>query len=342
MGDSPGEMYALSVLLTLLALLAVLLRLHARRIKRVEFAWDDYLIVLALAFTTATGVCMVIGAAIGDLGSHTLVMSNGHPVFDHHTEVFLQIAYASQLTQTLAVGFTNIFVVNRFAKFGWAMIGLVIAWTGAFFISNLLQCWPISANWNLTASETTNCVHTTNMYLAQAWSDVFMDVVILSLPIPCIWNLQMPVKRKIAISAMFLLGALCFDTNRLLANGGVLAGRCWRLSPFATPNLRTNSFGKLSQEHSNNALELFHPQQTKRIRQGYERRFVYIILRAPCVQYIVGDVAHKDSYNIYECQIRGHCIETKAKKSAIWGFSKPADTATKRMAVEVFDAEDNV
>ena len=48
MGDSPGEMYALSVLLTLLALLAVLLRLHARRIKRVEFAWDDYLIVLAL------------------------------------------------------------------------------------------------------------------------------------------------------------------------------------------------------------------------------------------------------------------------------------------------------
>lgn len=71
--------------------------------------------------------------------------------------------------------FNRIFVVNIFAKISWTMIGIVIAWICAFFIANLLQCWPIAANWNFTASEATNCVHTTRMYLGQAWSDVFTD-----------------------------------------------------------------------------------------------------------------------------------------------------------------------
>lgn len=57
----------------------------------------------------------------------------------------------------------------------WTMTGLVIAWTVGFFIANLLQCWPISANWNGSASEATNCTHTAAMYLGQAWSDVFTD-----------------------------------------------------------------------------------------------------------------------------------------------------------------------
>lgn len=30
-------------------------------------------------------------------------------------------------------------------------------------------------NWSFTASEATDCIHTTRMYLGQAWSDVFTD-----------------------------------------------------------------------------------------------------------------------------------------------------------------------
>ena len=43
-----GSMYALAVLLTLLAVVAVLLRFYARVIKKAGIACDDYLIVLAL------------------------------------------------------------------------------------------------------------------------------------------------------------------------------------------------------------------------------------------------------------------------------------------------------
>ena len=46
--ETPGKMYALSTVLTLLAAVAVLVRLHARKIKNAVLAWDDYLILFAL------------------------------------------------------------------------------------------------------------------------------------------------------------------------------------------------------------------------------------------------------------------------------------------------------
>ena len=48
MGETPGKMYALAIVLTLLAAVAVLLRLYARKLMNVILAWDDYLIFCAL------------------------------------------------------------------------------------------------------------------------------------------------------------------------------------------------------------------------------------------------------------------------------------------------------
>lgn len=48
MGETPGKMYALATVLTLLATIAVLLRFYARKIKNARIEWDDYLIVFAL------------------------------------------------------------------------------------------------------------------------------------------------------------------------------------------------------------------------------------------------------------------------------------------------------
>ena len=64
------------------------------------------------------------------------------------------------------------------------MIGLTLTWTVAFFAANLLQCLPISENWSSLGAAPGTCIRTTMMYLAQAWSDVFTDVMILSMPLP--------------------------------------------------------------------------------------------------------------------------------------------------------------
>lgn len=63
-------------------------------------------------------------------------------------------------------------------------------------------------NWTLYGAMDGVCINTNALILAQAYSDVFTDILILSLPLPCIWAMQMPIKHRLAICGIFLTGAL--------------------------------------------------------------------------------------------------------------------------------------
>lgn len=52
MAETPGKMYALATVLTLLAVTAVGLRFKARYLRKADLAWDDYTIALALVNET--------------------------------------------------------------------------------------------------------------------------------------------------------------------------------------------------------------------------------------------------------------------------------------------------
>ena len=70
------------------------------------------------------------------------------------------------------------------------MIGLIAIWTIAFFLANLLQCLPISENWVSLSPAPGTCIDALMMYQAEAWSDVFTDVMILSMPLPWVCRLS--------------------------------------------------------------------------------------------------------------------------------------------------------
>ena len=46
--ESAGKMYALAIVLGLLAIVATALRFYARRMKQASLSWDDYMILPAL------------------------------------------------------------------------------------------------------------------------------------------------------------------------------------------------------------------------------------------------------------------------------------------------------
>lgn len=48
MVQSPGQVVGITVFLMVLALLAIVLRFCARRLKKVGLGWDDYTIVAAM------------------------------------------------------------------------------------------------------------------------------------------------------------------------------------------------------------------------------------------------------------------------------------------------------
>lgn len=53
MGETPEKMYAMAVILSVMAVVAVVLRFYARYLKAAGYWWDEYLIVPAL-------VCVVV------------------------------------------------------------------------------------------------------------------------------------------------------------------------------------------------------------------------------------------------------------------------------------------
>lgn len=48
MSETPGKMYALAVVLSLLAIAATVLRFYARYIKKAGYSWDDMVLLPAL------------------------------------------------------------------------------------------------------------------------------------------------------------------------------------------------------------------------------------------------------------------------------------------------------
>ena len=95
----------------------------------------------------------------------------------------------------------------------WTGIAVATIWTISFFFANVFQCWPIETNWTGWGNVHKKCIHVNQMIIAQAYTDIFTDVLILSLPLPNIWVLQIPPRHKVAISLIFLLGALTVCTG---------------------------------------------------------------------------------------------------------------------------------
>lgn len=90
----------------------------------------------------------------------------------------------------------------------WAVLVACIAWLVSIFFSSIFQCYPVSKAWDATHMAPGSCIDQLSFFIASAATDLLTDVMILSLPVPMVFKLQMPLRRKLAVSGMFLLGAL--------------------------------------------------------------------------------------------------------------------------------------
>ena len=79
----------------------------------------------------------------------------------------------------------------------------VIAWGIAVILVSIFQCNPVLGAWDLTVPAT--CITLRKFYLANAVPNIVMDVIILALPIPNIWALQMSIRQKYVVSGLLLV-----------------------------------------------------------------------------------------------------------------------------------------
>ena len=75
-----------------------------------------------------------------------------------------------------------------------------------FLIVPAAQCRPRSKIWN--PEEPGECVDVFKLYIASSVFNLVSDFAMLSVPIYLVWRLQMSVRRKVGVSAIFCTGGL--------------------------------------------------------------------------------------------------------------------------------------
>ncbi|KAJ5263387.1 hypothetical protein N7478_010992 [Penicillium angulare] len=90
----------------------------------------------------------------------------------------------------------------------WVCLGICLSWAIGCAIAFSVSCLPPSYFWEQYQDSTGGkCV--TNLYayyLGNAAANVFTDIMILFVPLPTIWRLQMRTSQKVFVSSIFLLG----------------------------------------------------------------------------------------------------------------------------------------
>ena len=80
-------------------------------------------------------------------------------------------------------------------------------WVGCT-VATLTACIPLKWNWINNLVDPRYCFNYNIFWMAAGICEVFLDVIILTLPIRAVHRLQLSRKRKATISLIFLLGGL--------------------------------------------------------------------------------------------------------------------------------------
>lgn len=167
-------------------------------------------------FATAQAVILVVNACVGDLGKHQPLDAQGYVQPSPKLMRFQELEYVSFLTFVPALFFAKLSILHLYNRLfnveqalRFAIIGTYavnVAWAVAFFSGYIFKCWPISNYW-LTENNEGNCLPSSFNY-AFAFSNVMLDTIILVMPLPIVWKLNMAWRQKIAVTGIFLLGSI--------------------------------------------------------------------------------------------------------------------------------------
>ncbi|TVY93247.1 Satratoxin biosynthesis SC1 cluster protein [Lachnellula willkommii] len=217
---------ALCIIFPFLSIVAVIARFRARTLQKVKLSADDWLVIPALRT-----LCMVreliksypfgpllrsAGAVKADLGQHISLDDKGFAVNGPKLVALEKMTYITPILASIALGcarwsvlmlYYRIFNTRVFRRSVYVMSALNLGWIIAFVFVFVFRCTPITEVWTSQQGQRKHCIKIQSNY-AYATSSIILDVMVLSMPWPVIWKLHMPFRQKIAVTAIFMLGAI--------------------------------------------------------------------------------------------------------------------------------------
>lgn len=221
-----------------LAFISVALRFYTRLRIKVQIGWDDWWILIGLLLTSLSYALLQWGAltevsciilfhwqrsgANGDRDVGDLI----NEAFDNHTtdtfdtkphETFLKlyfvcsILYFSMVTaikMSILLMYRRIFSVDPLFRLQSLLLGgFIVAFWLATTITRIFFCRPIGYIWMGLDLEK-HCLSYNPFWIAVGAIDIFVDIILLTLPMRAVLKIQLYTKQKVSLAILFLLGGL--------------------------------------------------------------------------------------------------------------------------------------
>ncbi|KAF7957204.1 hypothetical protein EAE96_002795 [Botrytis aclada] len=197
------------IVFTILVTLSMIGRFWARRIQRRKLSLDDFFVVFA--FLNLIGLEIPTFMSYHhNLGAHAVDLTYEDSTFQHKAQ------YSASFTWTFATCFAKLAVLWMYLtifpgrRLKWAVyvtMGLSVAFLIAFVPIFMTVCLPVSAQWSPDIMFTlAHCRAIQTQEFASVGANMALDLIIVMIPIPSVWSLQMSVAKKVFVTSMFSLG----------------------------------------------------------------------------------------------------------------------------------------
>lgn len=164
---------------------------------------------------------------------------------------YLWVALAVKTSLTVFI--MRIFPTKAIRLIGIGTIIFTILMTISGELPLILQCNPVRAAYDPPKDGNYKCFTPKTLMNIQLYQAILMflvDVVIIVMPMPTIWKLQMPVQRRLVIMGLFALGMAmlcqCFTSLTLTRYFDRLHCMCRRFGTYPPPRL-SGEYGGLYQ-----------------------------------------------------------------------------------------------
>ncbi|KAF4541742.1 Integral membrane protein [Lasiodiplodia theobromae] len=211
LADSPSLAYritASNVVCAVFVILTVGLRFYTRMHIVRGLGYDDYALLLAVVFWALLVATLEVLLKYG-LGRHVWNISlddfSPHYLLGRVLAAVFYTAAMFFVKTSLLLLYRRLFDVYRFYKRWWFVMTYTIAHTLTAIVLSFFACDPPAAQWDLHIQHRT-CISTKTLIAIPIFHCV-NDLLILSLPIPLIWSLNLGPKRKAQVATVFFLGS---------------------------------------------------------------------------------------------------------------------------------------
>ncbi|KAF9886704.1 hypothetical protein FE257_011218 [Aspergillus nanangensis] len=205
-GDLKEWVSATTIAVTVLALIAVCLRLLARFERKQQLWWDDWMIMWSMGWNIIV-VGFIFAMIQQGMGHHADTIPVENVVLMAKYLVVAEILYVFNLVWTklsILLMYYRIFRFPFFKRWAYIIGTFVILWVICITFLFIFICVPVEKLWYPDTPG--RCINQVATWIANSVSTILSDLAILLLPLPQVWRLQLRLSEKLALTFAFSLG----------------------------------------------------------------------------------------------------------------------------------------